>query len=211
VVSQQRKHVRAPGRASDERRAGANAIPEAHILDVTYGLLLDVGLGGTSMAGIARRAGVSRATLYRRWPNVHAVVAALMTREFAAMTERAFDPEAPSARSGLVLGVVRMVRAVREHPLVRKIVAVDPEFLLPYLLVRRGTSTEHQLQAIEAAIRAGRRDHSIRRGNAAVQARTVWLTALPFALTAPVLVDDDVSLAALERQCQHLLDRYLAP
>ena len=64
-----------------ERVAG-NAIDEQHILDSTYDLLLAVGVRRMTMADIARHSGVSRATLYRRWPNVQSVVAALVTREY---------------------------------------------------------------------------------------------------------------------------------
>ena len=48
-----------------------------------------------------------------------------------------------------------MVRALRDHPLWRKIVEVDPELLLPYLMERRGSSHEVMLTLIEAAIVRG--------------------------------------------------------
>lgn len=208
-MSQQRKQ-RNSVRLADT--PAANAIPEGQILDAAYELVLAVGMKRTSMAEIARHAGVSRATLYRHWPNVHAVVGALTTREIAAASAAAFPLAAPSGRAALVRGIVRMVRAVRTHPLTCKIVEVDPEFLLPYLLERRGTSTTQQLALIEAGIRAGRADRSVRGGGrAATQARTLWLTACSFALTAPVLADEHVSLDSLDRQLGEVLDRYLAP
>src|SRR6185437_10647119 len=93
-----------------------NAIPEQQILDAAYELLLAVGMRRMSMADIARRAGVSRATLYRRWPNVQAVIGTLTTREFAALSADAFAADAPTGRAALVEGIVRIVRAVRVHP-----------------------------------------------------------------------------------------------
>jgi len=195
--------------AMDGAPRAANAIPEERILDAAYELLLAVGMRRMSMADISRRAGVSRATLYRRWPNVHAVVGALTTREFANLTRAAFVVAAPSARAGLVEGVVRVVRAVRTHPLTRKIIDVDPEFLLPYLLERRGTSTAAQLDLLEAALAVD--DRSIRRGDPRALSRSIWLTAFSFALTAPVLVDSHVRLDDLDDELRELLDRYLAP
>ena len=184
------------------------AIPEERILDAAYDLVLAVGMRRMNMADLARSAGVSRATLYRRFPNAHAVVAALTTRELAAIVARAFARPAKDARTSVVRGIVATVQAVREHPLTRKIIDVDPEFLLPYLVERRGTSTAAQLDVLTAALRTD--DGSIRRGNRAVQARALWLAAWSFALTGPVLADDTVGLDLLDRELRAMLDRYLA-
>jgi AcrR family transcriptional regulator len=187
-----------------------NAIPKEQILDAAYKLLLAVGMRRLNMADIARSASVSRATLYRHWPNADSVVGALVTREFAGVTAHAFATDTGSARAGLVGGVVATVRSIRVHPLMRKIIDVDPQFLLPYLVERRGTSTTQQLALMEMAVQAGRVDGSIRAGKAALQARAVWLLACSFTLTAPVLADE-VSLEDLDDQLVELLDRYLAP
>ena len=185
------------------------AIPEERILDAAYELVLAVGMRRVNMAELARAADVSRATLYRRFPNVDAVVAALTTRELAAISAAAFARPGKDARSSVVAGIVATVRAVREHPLTRKILDVDPEFLLPYLLHRRGTSTDAQLDLLAAALRGN--DGSIRRGNRTAQARALWLAAWSFALTGPVLADESVGLDALDRELRAMLDRYLAP
>lgn len=196
-------------RNTEEAVRAANAIPEEQILDAAYDRLLAVGMRKMSMADIARRAGVSRATLYRRWPNVNAIVGALTTREFAQLVADRFGTTAKTTRAAVVDAVVSIVRAVREHPLTRKIIEVDPEFLLPYLLERRGTSTTAQLDLLVAALKTG--DGSVRRGNRAAQARALWLAAWSFTLTGPVLADDAVSLDALDRELRGMLDRYLAP
>jgi AcrR family transcriptional regulator len=192
-----------------EAARAANAIPEEQILDAAYDLLLAVGMSRMSMADLARRAGVSRATLYRRWPNVNAVVGALTTREFAQLGAAAFGRKRKDTRTTVVDAIVSTVRAVREHPLTRKIIEVDPEFLLPYLLERRGTSTTAQLDLLVIALKSG--DGTIRRGNRAAQARALWLAAWSFTLTGPVLADDTVSLDALDRELRAMLDRYLTP
>lgn len=195
---------------SDEVTRAPNAIPKEQILDAAYELLLAVGMRRLNMADIARSASVSRATLYRHWPNANSVVGALVTREFAGVTAHAFATDTESARAGLVNGVVATVHSIRVHPLMRKIIDVDPQFLLPYLVERRGTSTTQQLGLMEMAVQAGRVDGSIRAGKAALQARAIWLLACSFTLTAPVLADE-VSLEGLDGQLVELLDRYLAP
>lgn len=185
------------------------AIPEERILDAAYELVLAVGVRRLNMADLARAAGVSRATLYRRFANADAVVAALTTRELARLAAQAFDRPGKDVRSTIVGAVVAMVQAVRVHPLTRKIIDVDPDFLLPYLVQRRGTSTDAQLDLLTHALR--NTDGSLRRGNRAVQARALWLTAWSFALSGPVLADDTVTLGALDAQLRTMLDRYLAP
>jgi len=188
----------------------ANAIPEEAILDAAYDLLLAVGMRRVTMADIARQADVSRATLYRRWPNVQAVIAALMTREFAQLARGMADSPGADGRSALVAGIVHAVAEVRAHPLLRKIVDVDPEFLLPYLVQRRGTTADNQLALLQAAIGRGTDDGSIRAGDPAMRARAVLLAAWSFVLTGPVLVDKR-QYRALDHELAELLDRYLAP
>src|SRR4029450_10256253 len=102
---------------AENRPTAANAIPEQRILDAAYELLLAIGMRRMTMADIARHAEVSRATLYRRWPNVQAVVAALMTREWTTALVSAFQPDAADGRSRLVEGVVEVVAKTRTHPL----------------------------------------------------------------------------------------------
>lgn len=209
-MSQQRNSL-----AGGEELKAANAIPEERILDAAYELLLAIGMRRMTMADIARQAGVSRATLYRRWKNVGEVVAALMTREWSRLGLGIADGAdgTLSARERLVAGVVSAVRAIRVHPLLRKIVDLDPDFLLPYLLQRRGTSTEAQLALVESALRA--EDGSVRAGDPAVQAQAVLLTAWSFALTGPVFVGADdgrgPELDALDEQLREVLERYLRP
>jgi AcrR family transcriptional regulator len=210
MMSQHRTPAEILADDSGEVTRAPNAIPQEQILDAAYNLLLAVGMRRLNMADIARSASVSRATLYRHWPNATSVVGALVTREFAGVTAHSFATDTASARGGLVSGVVAAVRSIRVHPLMRKIIDVDPEFLLPYLVERRGTSTTHQLGLMEVALQAGRADGSIRAGRAALQARAIWLLACSFTLTGPVLADE-VSLEDLDRELAELLDRYLAP
>src|SRR6266511_4724564 len=97
------------GPETSARPAPANAIGEERILDAAYELLLAIGMRRMTMADIARHAEVSRATLYRRWPNVQAVVAALMTREWTTALLIAFQGDHPDARTRLIEGVVSVV------------------------------------------------------------------------------------------------------
>ncbi|MGH3425803.1 MAG: TetR/AcrR family transcriptional regulator, partial [Nocardioidaceae bacterium] len=189
---------------------GANAIPEDRILDVAYDLMLAVGLKRMTMADLARRGGISRATLYRRWSNVDEVVGTLLTRELDAAAAASFDSPATTARARLVEGIVRIAARVRAHPLLRKIVELDPEFLMPYLLERRGATTDHQLGLIEAALSVDADDPSLRAGDPRALAEGVLLATWSFVLTGPVLTGVE-DADRLDAQLYDLLDRYLAP
>ncbi|WP_329578770.1 TetR/AcrR family transcriptional regulator [Kitasatospora sp. NBC_01250] len=203
----------------------ANAIPEERILDAAYQLLLTIGMQRITMADIARRAGVSRATLYRRWGGVREVLGTLTTRVWTELAESAFPsadaagaapaPQAAHGRAHVVDGVARLVAAIRVHPLLRKIIELDPDFLTPYLLKRRGANTNHQLAMLEAGLQAGIADGSIRPGDPALLARAVLLTAWSFTLTGPVFVDapegTGEAVGRLDDELRLLLDRYLAP
>src|SRR5439155_13732057 len=85
-------------------------------------------------------AGVSRMTLYRRFPDVRSLLAALMTREFGALlsTAGAAPSAAPTARERLVAATVASVLALADNPLMRAVLDRDPELMLPYLVRRIG-------------------------------------------------------------------------
>ncbi|GAB3279363.1 TetR/AcrR family transcriptional regulator [Parasphingorhabdus pacifica] len=218
MVSQRRNELEVGNESrfeSDEEPAqaetprAANSIPEQRILDAAYDLLLATGMRRMSMADIARRADISRATLYRRWPNVRAVVAALVTREFTTLAAQV-ESAAGTGRGSLVSAVTHVVGELRVHPLVRKIVDVDPEFLVPYLFHRTGATSDAQLGLIEDAIRQGQEDGSVRAGSRGMLARAVLLTAWSFTLSGPVFVPEH-AFPELDGELSLLLERYLAP
>ena len=64
------------------------------LLDAARECVLAVGVRRTTVTDVARRAGVSRMTLYRRFPDLEAVLAALMTREFGRLVAEAADRSA---------------------------------------------------------------------------------------------------------------------
>jgi AcrR family transcriptional regulator len=188
----------------------ANAIGEERILDAAYELLLAIGMRRMTMADIARHAEVSRATLYRRWPNVQAVVAALMTREWTTAVVSAFQAEAVDARTRLVEGVVEVVGRTRTHPMMRKIIELDPEFLTPYLLERAGSSTTAHLALVAEGISAGQADGSIRAGDPEWLSRQIILVALSSAVSGP-MVARRREYGRLDEELRSMLTRYLAP
>ncbi len=105
------------------------------IVDAALEEFLVYGLRRTNVDVVARRAGVSRATLYRRFDGKDALVQAVLVREsrrFFAGIAAAVDG-LESAQERLVEGFVVGVRYAREDRLLNRLLASDPEALLPYL------------------------------------------------------------------------------
>lgn len=185
-------------------------------LDAVRDCVLAVGVRRTTLTDVARRAGVSRMTLYRRWPDVRAMVGDLMTREWLGVAAAApgGPPSGRPERDALVERLVAGGRALREHPLFRKIVDVDPEMLLPYVLDRRGASQDALLDLIGEALRRGHADGSIRPGHPARQARTLLLVVQSFTLSLRTMADEtdpELTTAAFDDELRRLLERTLAP
>ena len=187
--------------------------PRDGYLDAARDCILDVGWRRTTLTEVARRAGVSRMTIYRTWSDMQQLLGDLMTREWGgvvAATVAGEDPAAPTAER-LVSDVVGTVRALRDNELFLRIVELDPELLLPYLLSRRGRSQDAILALTEAQIRAGQAEGTIREGNPTAIARALLLAAHGFVLSAHTMVDDQASDAELDAELALLLARTLAP
>jgi AcrR family transcriptional regulator len=183
------------------------------VLDATRDCVLAYGVRRTTLTDVAKRAGVSRMSIYRRWPDVRSLVADLMSREWHAVlvaAAAAGTKRRGPRRTRGVVQIVAVVRALREHPLLRKIREVDPEVLLPYMLDRRGTSQEEMLEFVVQALRTGQREGSIRAGDPERMGRAILLAAQPFALSA-ALVTDKYDATELDKELTALLDAYLAP
>jgi AcrR family transcriptional regulator len=112
---------------------------DGRVLDAARACVLDIGFRRTTLTDVARRAGVSRMTLYRRYPDLEAVFAALMTREFGRLVARAGSvADGETARERTVAMVVHGARALAADPLFVRLLDVDPELLLPYVTRRLG-------------------------------------------------------------------------
>ncbi|MFD0254875.1 TetR/AcrR family transcriptional regulator [Streptomyces sp. NPDC127113] len=186
------------------------------VLDAVRDCVMAVGVRRTTMTDVARRAGVSRMTLYRRWPDVRSLVGDLMTREWISVATGAIPEPRPGTgtRPRVVEGLVTGVERFRAHPLFRKIVDVDPELLLPYVLDRRGASQEALLELLEDALGQGHADGSVRRTHPERQARSVLLVVQSFALSLRTMTDEDedeLTSAAFLAELRTILERTLTP
>jgi AcrR family transcriptional regulator len=194
-----------PEQAEEAPRSAADLA-----LDAAREAILAVGWSRTTLTDIARRAGVSRMTIYRKWPDMNALLADLMTREWADLVQ--VDATADGTQlERLVRGGVATVRAVRANPLFARIVELDPELLLPYLLERPGRSQRIVLDVIAAQVRAGQAAGEVRKGDPELLARSIVLACHGFVLSSRTMTGGKVTEAKLDRELGVLLESYLRP
>ncbi|HET8960381.1 TetR/AcrR family transcriptional regulator [Nocardioides sp.] len=186
---------------------------EGAYLDAARACILDVGWRRTTLTEVARRAGVSRMTIYRTWSDMPQLLGDLMTREWGNVVAAIVDgPEsAGSPAERLVTALTGGVRALRDNELFVRIVELDPELLLPYLLSRRGRSQDAVLALVEEWVRAGQKTGDVRAGDPVAIARGLVLATHGFVLSAHTMVDDTVSEQALDDELVAVLTRALAP
>ena len=190
-----------------------DALPDrtqAAILDAGRASVLDFGVRRTTLTDVARRAGVSRMTVYRRYPDVDSVLRDLMTRELVALMEDvAGGVDAPDGRGLVVARLIAVVRALREQPLLRKVIDAEPELLLPYVLGRMGSTQRLARANIARDVAEGQADGSIRDGDPRVIAHALLLTAQSFVLSGDTA--EDIAPGALFDELERLVDAALRP
>src|SRR3954451_24868745 len=102
------------------------------ILDAALALAAASGLKHLTMDDVARRAGVGRMTVYRRFGTRDALVDALAGREAhrcLAELETASPVGAP-LEAQIVAGFTTAIRLTREHPLLARLARVEPDSVL---------------------------------------------------------------------------------
>jgi AcrR family transcriptional regulator len=114
-----------------------------------------VGMRRITMEDVARRSGVGRATLYRRFPTkavlIDAVVLAEARRYFEG-NEQACS-HATNLEERLVYGTVFTVTFLREHALLKKLLRTEPETILPSLTVDAGPILDFAIEQSAAELR----------------------------------------------------------
>ena len=190
----------------------SDSSPEDGYLDAARDTILAVGWRRTTLTDVAKRAGVSRMTIYRRWSDMQAILADLLVREWEGLLVVALLPQgADPDRARIVEGALTSVRALRENPLLRKIVDVDPELLLPYLLQRRGRNQDQVLTLLSTALAAAQTAGTVRAGDPHHLARALLLALQGPLLSVGTMTDDSTTVEDLDRELTLLIDRYLQP
>ncbi|MGQ4617357.1 TetR family transcriptional regulator [Nocardia sp. R7R-8] len=110
------------------------------LLESALSAFLDFGIKRTSMGEIARRAGISPATLYRRYESKNDLVEAVSVREaqrFVAAIEKQVRTVSGNDDQ-LVEIFVAFISAIAGNELLRRLLRTEPDLILPRLTTEAG-------------------------------------------------------------------------
>lgn len=175
------------------------------ILAAAASCVVDFGVDRVTLAEIARRAGVSRPTVYRRWPDTPSIVAALLTQHITDVMRDA--PLLGDDRESLVRQIVTVSDLLRRDRLVMSV--LHSELAPIYITERLGTSQRMLIDALAARLRAAQRNGSVRAGDP-VQLATMVLLIAQSTIQSAQIVEPILAADALATELGHALNGYLS-
>ena len=163
----------------------------------------EFGIRRATIDDVARRAGVSKMTVFRRFESKQGLVQVVIAREIRrAMTEldQVWQRE-QTLEQRLVLGLSFAVNFVRGHPLFDRLLRSEPEMLLPLVTVDGAPALALYRdligQRLRAEVRAGRASPADVDQAAEVIARLAM--SLLLTREGTITLDDDTTIVALVR------------
>lgn len=185
----------------------ASATIGDRILEAAAYCVTAYGIDRVTLAEIARRARVSRPTVYRRWPDTRSIMAALLTSRIVALLDEVSAQGV--GRQALVDRIVAVAQRLREDDVVMSLLS-SPELAMVYIAERLGTSQQILLDALAGEIKLAQEEGSIRDGDSrqlAAMCVLITQSAIQSAqIVAPILDAD-----ALAVELAHSLNGYLKP
>jgi AcrR family transcriptional regulator len=180
---------------------------ESRILDAAAAAVLANGVDRVTLAEIARRARVSRPTIYRRWPDIRFVLADLLTRRIAGALDHI--PESGNDREALVERIVAVAELLRGDDVVMSVLHA-PSFAMVYITERLGTSQQILIDALAQAIKLAQDEGSVRPGEPR-QLAAMCLLITQSAVQSAEMLAPILDFDALAVELAHSLNGYLRP
>ena len=174
--------------ATGERAAGRQR-RLARILVAAEELFATQGFAKTTVDEIAAAAGVSKGLVYDHYPSKEALLGEVWERLVAAWTEQVRNTKFGEGSIADALGEFLRVSLlyVRENPLLRRIIALDPGALIPGGHESQMAFSRQYREGIEPILARGVRRGELRRDLDVVHtAEVLWL--LHFTLTRELFV-----------------------
>ena len=178
------------------------------ILDAAASCVLAYGVDRVTLAEIARRAGVSRPTIYRRWPDTQALLAALLTARIVGVLRDV--PSQGRGREALVERIVGVAERLRHDDVIMSVFHSAPELAMVYIAERLGTSQQILINAVAAELEVAQRDGSVRAGDPR-QLAAMCLLITQSTIQSAQIVEPILDADALAVELAHSLNGYLKP
>ncbi|HWY24534.1 MAG TPA: helix-turn-helix domain-containing protein [Nevskia sp.] len=142
--------------------ASADALTE-RILDAALEQFQLGGLRRSSMEDVARRAGLSRVTIYRRFPQKDRLVETVLLRECRRLVEDVGAAIKPLRDIGerVEESFVILLRRLHNDPLATRLLALEPEDLAVFMTIKAGPAIALGTEFIAGLIRAAQREGSL--------------------------------------------------
>jgi AcrR family transcriptional regulator len=181
---------------------------EQRILDAAASCVLAYGVDRVTLAEIARRAGVSRPTVYRRFPDTRSILAALLTMRITHALDDV--PSRGVGREQVVERVVAVAGRLRLDDVIMVVLHEAPDMAMLYLSERLGTSQQILLDTVAGELKAAQDEGSVRAGDVRQFAAMCLLITQSTILSAQ-LVEPILDGHALATELSHSLNGYLKP
>ncbi|MCX5537271.1 TetR/AcrR family transcriptional regulator [Streptomyces sp. NBC_00006] len=175
------------------------------LLDAAYEQFCRMGIKRSTMADVARIAGVSRITVYRRFDTKEALVEHVVRREFRRYFEQ-FATEirgADTAADRVVLGFVSSLRAIRHNRLIGGLMAVEPDSVVPSITTDGGRTQYVVQQFVAARLREEQRAGQVADGVDVDVVAEMMVRVCTSFLVVPshvIDLDDDERMREVARQ-----------
>jgi AcrR family transcriptional regulator len=171
-----------------------------------------IGIRRTTMEDVARRSGVGRATLYRRFPTKAALIEAVVLAEARRYLDGSAQARshASTLEDRLVYGTVFTVTFLRDHTLLKKVLRTEPETILPSLTIDAGAILDFATDQSAAQLRTEL--YGKRRTTAAQERHLRTVAELHTRLTLSFIVTPhtSINLATID-DTRAYVRRYLLP
>ena len=185
---------RRPGRPRSEQA-------EQAIIEATLELFAELGFEGVCVEAVAARAGVGKATIYRRWPNKEE----LLLAAFGSLKSPFPEPKGVSVRDDL-LAMVQVMCADKADPRKarRYALLLGEGDKYPRLMARyKETVVQPRREAMRAVIRHGVETGELR-PDTDVEIAMLTLTGVIMAQEKDGILDDDFAVRLVDGLLQGL-------
>ena len=178
------------------------------ILDAAAYCVITYGVDRVTLAEIARRARVSRPTVYRRWPDTRSVLAALLTMRITGALDEV--PSRGVGREVLVERIVAVAEHLRRDDVVMSVLRKAPDLAMVYIAERLGTSQQILIDAFAADLKLAQEEGSVRAGDPR-QLAAMCLLITQSTIQSGQIVSPILDADALAVELAHSLNGYLKP